>query len=75
MSFFHTDKPTRTLSQQIITAFNKMIGVINLRYFILIIGHIDIHPDVYKRQALVIFTESTRPGAFSIGTRYIHSPS
>ena len=34
MSFFHTDKPTRTLSQQIITAFNKMIGVINLRYFI-----------------------------------------
>jgi len=43
MSFFHTDKPTRTLSQQIITAFNKMIGVINLRHFILIIGHIDIH--------------------------------
>ena len=28
-----------------------------------------------EKEALVIFTESTRPGAFSIGTRYIHSPS
>ena len=44
MSFFHTNKSASILPQQIITTFYKMVGIINLRYLILIIGHIDIHP-------------------------------